>query len=139
MGHLIDKFHTLRGVIQNLIDNEVIIINTQEVDSMPTPSSAHPGLPGESSPEFTSSKDAGTSGVNLLTLVLADSISSPMGPSDLISLAPTSLVVPSFQSPLSLGQLEQLCKDGRARDQSYQGSTGSTSIGAVLAPRSRGH
>ena len=83
-GHLTDNCYTLWDVVQSLIDNRVIVVNPQEAAHTSAP--AHPSIANLSSPELAKSEDPGTSGVYLLTPVLADSSSSSMDPADLIDL-----------------------------------------------------
>ena len=94
-GHSTDNCHTLRDVIQNLIDNEVLVVSAQE--PVHTLAPAHPSIASLSSPEPASSGDAGTSWVYLLTPILVDSSCSSMDRFDLFSC---------FSLSLSRGSLE---------------------------------
>ena len=88
VGHSMDNYFTLRGAIQDLIDQKVIIINTQEAASNSAPTSApapaplvpHPNIVNQPLSEHSGSGGAGTSGVHSLF---------PSGPA-------TSMVDPSL-------------------------------------------
>ena len=83
-GHLTDDCHTLRDVIQNLIDNGVLIASPQGAAHTPAP--AHPSIASLSLPEPVGSEDPRTLGVYLLAPVLADSSPSLVDPLDHIDI-----------------------------------------------------
>ena len=84
-GHLTNKCFTLQNVIQDLIDNQAIVINTQEVAYALAP--AYPSIASLFSSEPAGPEVPRTSGVYLITPVLADSSSFSVDPSDHIDIA----------------------------------------------------
>ena len=108
-GHSMDNCFTLRGAIQDLIDQKVIAINTQEaVSTSPPPLAStlasalappHPSIMHHPLPEHSSSGGAGTSIVH--ALFPSRPTTSVVDPSTLIHLASDPFLVTLYNSALA--------------------------------------